>query len=52
VDFAWRDIEGDAFEDKGAIFESGVEVLDVQAHGVVEEIGDGRWKMEEDEDVR
>jgi hypothetical protein len=32
VDFTLRDVEGDAFEDFGAVFESGVEVLDVQAH--------------------
>ena len=34
VDFAFRDFEGEALEDFGAVFEGGVEVLDVQAHGV------------------
>ena len=32
VDFAGWDLKADAFEDFGAVFESGVEVLDMQAH--------------------
>ena len=34
MDFTLRNREGDAFEDFGAIFESGMEVLDVEAHDV------------------
>ena len=33
VDFAFGDFEGDALEDFGSVFEGGLEVLDVEAHG-------------------
>ena len=46
VDFAFRDVEGDALEDFGAVFEGGVEVLDVQAHGVGRELEIWRFEIE------